>query len=119
MPASTKYPGCIGGDVLMRTREQVCDPRLAAVPALALSQLGEWTSDLGHHHRMAAKQILKKTYREQALLLRRGWGAVAGRCGWARGVSGKERAGKKQEGQNRPLPLGHAGMNRGLKLSWS
>lgn len=63
--------------------------------------------------------ILKKIYREQALLLRRGWGAVAGRLRWARGISGKERAGKKQEGQDRPSPLGHAGMKSGLKLSWS
>lgn len=30
------------------------------MPALALSQLGEWTSDLGHHDRTVAKQIFKE-----------------------------------------------------------
>lgn len=75
--------------------------------------------DLGQHEGMAAGLILKKTDREEARLLCRGRGAVARRLGWARGVPVKERAGKEQEGQDRPSPLGHAGMKSGLKLSWS
>lgn len=81
MPASTKYPGCIGSDVLMGTREQVCDPRLAAVPALVLSQLGEWTSDLAHHDRMVAKQIFKENLQGTSPAVAQGLGSC-GRQVW-------------------------------------